>query len=435
MMMHFAQLPKPAVTLVGIWTYLLLLFAIALFITGLRDNKFRYRFLRNLFYGIVAAIVYVLFECMADFFDSDLTSESLRYVIRLTKDAPAAAVFGICLLATIGEGILLVSLMRWNRTHITAMSVKEAVDTLPAGICMLDEEGRVFLKNRTIEAISEQLLGESLQNGRVFLEALQKEEQKGGHCLLNTPQKVLWMLSDGSVRSFSEEKYSEQGGEIRILTASDVTEEYRKTQLLAEKKAKVSELNQKLTEYNKNIVSLITAQEVLDAKVKIHDEMGALLLSVRHYLTHEPDPQEKEDILRRLQQNLRFLRQESKEAPADEYTLMIDTAKKLGVNIRVFGELPQTEPNRHIVATAIHECFTNTLRHAGGDCLNICVEKQENELTVEFTNNGKPPESEVIKRGGLASLEELVNRENGSMEIESEPVFKLTLRLFDETTD
>lgn len=432
--MPFAKLPKPTVTLVGIWTYLLLLVALALLITGIRDNKFRYRFWRTLFFGTVAALVYVLFECMAEFFSPRVTAESLKHALRLTKEAPTAAVFGVCLLATVGEGILLGSLIRWNRTHITAMSVKEAVDTLPVGICMFEDSGRVLLKNRTMENVSEQLLCESLQNGCIFGEALHKEEQSGGHCLMDTPKKVLWRLLDGRVWSFSEEAFSEQGGILRILTASDVTEEYRKTELLAEKKAKVSELNQKLTEYNQNIVTLITSQEVLDAKVKIHDEMGALLLSVRHYLTNTPNLQEKEEILKRLRQNLHFLRQESKAVATDEYTLMLGTAKKLGVNIRIFGDLPQSEPNRHIVATAIHECFTNTLRHAGGDCLTIGITKREKIITVEFTNNGKPPEKEVVKKGGLASLEELVKREDGIMEIESSPVFKLTLRLSDEQT-
>ena len=46
-----------------------------------------------------------------------------------------------------------------------------------------------------------------------------------------------------------------------------------------------------------------------------------------------------------------------------------------------------------------------------------------------MTNDGRPPEEEVIPRGGLADLGKRLAEEGGRMEIRSRPVFELTVTL------
>ena len=78
-----------------------------------------------------------------------------------------------------------------------------------------------------------------------------------------------------------------------------------------------------------------------------------------------------------LYQNVSFLMKDLPAGTRDECELMIDTASRLGVTVFVTGTIPDCEPQRHILATAIHECFTNTLRHAHGNELYMNIEDDE----------------------------------------------------------
>lgn len=57
--------------------------------------------------------------------------------------------------------------------------------------------------------------------------------------------------------------------------------------------------------------------------------------------------------------------------------------------MKLIGNLTELEPQRHIIVTGIHECLTNTIRHAGGDELYIKIDESDTEFRVEITNNGK----------------------------------------------
>ena len=69
------------------------------------------------------------------------------------------------------------------------------------------------------------------------------------------------------------------GERLHELTASDVTAEYAKTEALQRDKEALSRLKAELNEYNLGIDDTVRKQEILRAKVNIHDEMNRLMLS------------------------------------------------------------------------------------------------------------------------------------------------------------
>ena len=138
-----------------------------------------------------------------------------------------------------------------------------------------------------------------------------------------------------------------------------------------------------------------------------------------------------------------YLKRESESESGDEYELMLSTAKALGLDIRIQGKLPSENPEKHIIATAMHECFTNTLRYAGGDMLYInikdCIsdnikdnrkgniDDNKEGLYAIFTNNGVQPKEEIVEKGGLLSLHKLVTEAEGTMNISIDPIFSLKI--------
>lgn len=430
-MITFGTLSKIVSGVIGFWSFVLLLGMVFLFALGFR--RIRQNGLAEVITLLCGtALTYIMLQSILGANDNLVSHPFAIKIIREFSEIPAWVVVLICLLLTISEVFFFVKNVKWEHTHITDVSLKEAVDSLPAGVCAYEDSGRVVLKNAVMEKISNAIAKEVLLNGLLFeqsVEAYDSTDMVG--------RKKVLLLPDGFVYIFSKEKITFEGSNLTLLTAFDMTEEYEKIQILLQKKKSVQELNSQLVEYNRDIVSIITEQEILNAKVKIHDELGAGLLAIRHYLINGGGNKEKEEIINKLNRNIEFLQSEMAESRQDEYILMFSTANALDVRIVVDGELPEGEPNKHIIATAIHECFTNTLRHAKGDLLRIQVidssDDSENigekNVVVIFTNNGEKPSGEITEKGGLASLRSMVEGIGGAMKISTSNGFELRICL------
>ena len=82
-----------------------------------------------------------------------------------------------------------------------------------------------------------------------------------------------------------------------------------------------------------------------------------------------------------------------------------------------------------IIIMAIHECLTNTVKHAEGNELYVNIFNSHTAIMAEIMNNGKPPTHTVIESGGLLNLRHTVERAGGMMEIKSSPRFVLQVTL------
>lgn len=311
---------------------------------------------------------------------------------------------------------------KWVREHITATSIKEAIDNLPVGICCYEYNGHVVLKNYSMERICRAYTGEPLLNAVTFINEIMKGSKQ-------TEKGTILQLENGEVFTFTDRAIGDKESNLRMLSLVDITEQYKNTKTLEEKQQLVAKLNDELVLYGKRIVDSITAREILDAKVKIHDELGVNLLMSKHYILSGGTKEDRENIERALCRNLKYLKKEKEKISIDEFSVIFETAKKLDLKMKLIGNLTELEPQRHIIVTGIHECLTNTIRHAGGDELYIKIDESDTEFRVEITNNGKKPEGEITERGGLLLLRTLVENNDGIMEISWTPCFALRLKL------
>ena len=90
----------------------------------------------------------------------------------------------------------------------------------------------------------------------------------------------------------------------------------------------------------------------------------------------------------------------------------------------VLGTLPGTPLVRKIGALAVEVGLSNMLRHAEGTTLTVdCTTPG----VMVLTNDGRPPSEEIQEVGGLSNLRRRVEEEAGRMEVQSSPVFSLTV--------
>jgi len=377
---------------------------------------------------IISVLLYGLFQCICDICSHMNTQYSFLNRLENTVEQTPLGLFVLLILGiTAIEVFVFRQNQKWNKSNITPFSIKEAIDNLPVGICCYEPNGQVMMKNNRMEKICLAYTGESLLNAVSFRDAIYS------NCN-DTEGETVITLKDDRVFSISDNAFSDEEPVLRVMTAVEITEQYENTRRLKAQQELVVKLNKELSEYGKQIVSSITAKEVLNAKVKIHDELGANLLAIKRYILNGGTAEERIAIENILHRNLQYLKNETSAKEKDEYAVILDTAAKLDMKIKVVGDLTEAEPQRYVIVTGIHECLTNTIRHARGDELTVILEEDGEFLTAVFTNNGKAPKDEIKERGGLALLRALTEESGGTMQILSKPAFELIIKLPKEGT-
>ena len=99
------------------------------------------------------------------------------------------------------------------------------------------------------------------------------------------------------------------------------------------------------------------------------------------------------------------------------------------MKVNLSGNLPEREELSFVFLIAMRECLSNGVRHAGATELWIELREEDHAVSIRITNDGAPPEREVVPKGGLHNLYRYVLDCGGRMELQSNPSFALTVTL------
>ena len=244
----------------------------------------------------------------------------------------------------------------------------------------------------------------------------------------DNPQTTL--RSNDHVWQISSEELQTDEGSVIQLTASDITKQDAITRELEEKNQKLRDIHMRLDIYNKQADRIIIAQELLTARMAVHSEVGNVLLESRHYLKN-PSSVNEGLLLQALKNTNTYLLKEYEEddTARDPLADALEMAEAIGVEVTITGVIPAEDPFRSILAAAISECATNTVKHAGGDRLQVDLRNDGPGIICILQNNGIQPGGKIRESGGLLTLRSLVEKEGGIMQIESLPCFRLRITL------
>ncbi len=313
----------------------------------------------------------------------------------------------------------------WRKSHISAMSIKEAMDMLPMGLCFALQNGRPMLVNEKMNEICVSLFGKSLLDAEEFWKAL--TEGLGEESLQGGEQPMI-RLSDGRVYGMRRSKLTMKEGVVYEITATDLTQEQRMTEELRKKQKAAKVLNVRLKSLLGTIEYVTMSRELLGMKAALHDNLGRSLLLVKRYLVSPATVDEKELILT-WQSNIRHLIGESPENWQVPYFVVEKEAAMLGIRLQVVGKLPEDERLLPVIDKAISTHVINVLKHAEGDEATVRIREENDFYHLSFTNNGKVPEGEIRETGGLANLRREVEMVGGTMEVTARPRFQMNVNL------
>ena len=345
------------------------------------------------------------------------------------KDVPVVAILMILLLIGIYTTVSIISESRKAKEILTLNSVKETFDTLPAGICFFSKSGLPVLCNTQMHRLAYLLLGKDLQLLQELKSALVTPAKDVE--VLKIKGKNGYRLPDGTVWAFSDTVVkSEAGIQYTQFTATEFTKLYNLQEELVERNAQLEEMITQVQRISENIAEITRQQEILTAKMRVHNKMGNCLLSARQYMVQDFPHDKKAQCLELWQSSLCALNDEiAAEDEPDACDEVVRIAKSIGVDVQINGSMPEDANTAYLLIVALRECVTNALNHAGADRLYLTITNSNGRISAVYTNNGTQPKQEIVEGGGLTSLRERIERSGGIMTVQSLPFYSLTLTL------
>ncbi len=301
--------------------------------------------------------------------------------------------------------------LRYRADHITPDSVKQAMDLLPIGIAFGEPDGSVRFRNLVMDHLAGTLTGKLLTDWRVF------ESEGAGQVSV---KDRIWQI----------DRRETPGRSLMQLTATDITKQARILADLEAKNRKLKDIRLRLELYNRQAERIIIAQELLTARMTVHDELGSVLLESRHYL-RDPSSIDEDLLLQALKNANTYLLHEYErdDTAVDPLAEALSMARAIGVKVTLTGIPPTQESPRGILAAAIRECASNAVKHAEGDRLTADARRSDTGHTFTLCSNGRLPAMPIRETGGLLSLRTLAESRHGIMRIDVSPLFRLTIQL------
>jgi signal transduction histidine kinase len=172
------------------------------------------------------------------------------------------------------------------------------------------------------------------------------------------------------------------------------------------------------------VVTVTREEEILNTKMRVHDEMGRCLVEARKYLREGSDSI-PESVIYSWRRAVSMLKYNNETNDEDMLLQIRQTCESVKLGFQQTGTLPKEEATAYILTCAVRECVTNAVRYADASKLYAEFSETEGLATVIVTNDGKQPDSEIVEGGGLSTLRRRVERAGGTMTVQSLPKFKL----------
>lgn len=315
-------------------------------------------------------------------------------------------------------------LQKFRKRYHMANLIRQAVNTCPEGICMAETDGRPILTNRSMNDLSVLLTGQTVLNAVSLWEMLkQQAEAQPGEDRADTGGGgfLLLRLSDGTVWQFRRQELPLEEGSIWQYEASEVTALYAYKERLRENNLQTEKFHDRQRELIRGIVRNNREKERLQAKMRIHDNMGRILLMTKQAM-EKKDPEAGTELFSVWEDAVEDLMNAAKDRgraislPEQE---LIRVAAMIGCRVHFSGRQPSEEKALRLLYAAVREALTNAVRHAGADEIVVEIHEMPDLYRVTIRDNGSKEQKRPLQEGGgLHTLRRRLEAEGASLRLE-----------------
>lgn len=312
--------------------------------------------------------------------------------------------------------------------------IRNTINLCPEGICFGTIDGRPVLVNRKMDLLSKEILNCGILNTEELwarLQALKMKEDQLPDSLQKSPEILFLKTSDKSVWQFERKKLPGDLVKFVQYTATDISQLYELQQQLSEKIRELKGQQSRQQQLLQEIVSNNRNSELLEAKMRIHDDFGQCLIASRQLLEKEPDSDQISHLMKRWKYCIDSMlvtdhqpdNMDSAEAE------LLKAAEMIGCRINFEGNRPEESETRLLLYAAVREALTNAVRHSRATEVKVRTEFVNNSYQVTITDDGSAS-SKIIREGnGLSNLRRRLEGAGALMEITCENGVQLQLSL------
>jgi len=281
---------------------------------------------------------------------------------------PYALLFAVTLLS-LGLAVWYFLHETHNRKSINNTSIKESFDNLPAGVCFFNEAGLPVLCNREMHRFSFAVCGKDVQ----FISDLQ-ECLEPGFMPAEGVIKEGNTFTDSDSNAWNLEKRSithENGSFYTQYIAVDVTDLQNRRMELHQENIHLRKIQADLARLSANVVAVTREEEILNAKMQVHDEMGRCLVEARKYLSDGTYENIPESVLSSWRRAVSMLKYNNDTPDEDMMHQIRKTCESVNLRFIQRGNLPKQEEIAYTLTCAVRECVTNAVRYARASQLYV----------------------------------------------------------------
>ena len=289
---------------------------------------------------------------------------------------------------------LILTLYEFNQKNISILSIKEALDSLPIGICFADNKKKIIFNNKTMfNILKYNDIDSRIKVSDLWNEIKEKDE------LFDDENTALLKYEDDTFMVVLD-KSNDLGYQIK---ATSIKNEYKIIEEIMESNKILEEQEQALKDNILKLEDIERTKSLLRIKGRIHDIFAQRLSIIHQYLDNENITNiSNKEIKELLTSMTKEIKEESEISFDDVKNNIISSYELIGMKITIDGNLKES----NAILKIIREAATNALRHGGATELLVEAKKD----MVIISNNGIEPK--FIKEGNGIKNMKFIAKEN-----------------------
>lgn len=315
------------------------------------------------------------------------------------------------------------------KTSISALSVKNAIDTLYTGIMFSENDGYILLSNHQMQNLMLAITGKVFRNSVQFYKEIVSEKYGSRYKKVELDGQLVCLLPDETAWMFTKTDISFQLNNYVHISIADVSQQWALTSKL---QLKNQELNYKSEELKKTIANLHVfskQKEIENARMRAHDILGQRLSVLLSTIKNVDNIDY--DLLTSLSKGLldELKAEQIKMGPYDELKSIQQIFSAIGVDVVFEGGLPEDYKKASLFIDIIREGSTNAVRHGFATQIIIKAQYIEDSYNLTITNNGYTSSVPITPGSGIGVMKKKIGLQGGKLVITHYPLFTLSVVL------
>jgi len=323
-------------------------------------------------------------------------------------------------------------------------SIRETINHLPGGICFATLSGKPILTNFKMNELFGMLTGHTIMNALVSWEELRTLEPTNGCAKLDNEwidqdrkneahdETLFFSFPDSSIWRFQKEALMDREPHYIQLEATEASDLYRYSKELFDNNQRLEQQYQRQQNLLTNIVEINHEKEILQAKMRIHDDLGKSILTTKQHLFSQT-LSENAALLTEVWMNTILGLEGFGYASADTETSpeieLQRSAEMIGCRINFNGARPVERKTALLFYAIVREALTNAVLHANANELKVDIHTTERGYHVETSDNGSTLVSTITEGSGLSNLRKRLEQEGATLEVKYEDGVVLVVEL------